>query len=124
MWTERCVSANAGRRRRASALTNVALGLNGAPGKGPKPSSKTRTTSLPKQVGDFLDRGIGCEPSRCHRGFDALQCGLERPIGAQGSEQPLFQHFPHPFHLLLAAPCSELTRRRELLPMLECLFPK
>ena len=43
------------------------------------------------------------QPPRGDVSLDTRQGGLERAVGAQRLEQPLFQHGPHPFHLLLAA---------------------
>ena len=79
------ISASAGRRLRASALTKTVLGLNGAPGKGPKPMRRTRTL-LAEHIGNLLDRRIGRETSRRDLGFEPRQRRLERAVGTQWRE--------------------------------------
>src|SRR5208282_2105966 len=113
------ISARAGRRWRARALTKTALGLNGAPGKGPKPMRSTRMASPAEYVGNLLDGGVGRKASRRDIGFDPRQGRLERPVGTQRREQTLFEHRPHPFHLLFAAPRSKLAGRSEPLAVVE-----
>ena len=54
----------------------------------------------------------GAETAGRDIGLDPRQRRLERPIGSQRREQPLFEHRPHPFHLLLAAPRGEFAATR------------
>src|SRR6202035_4395027 len=123
-WIARSIPAKAGRRLRANALASAALGLNGAPGNGPKPVMRTRTASEPEHFGDLLDRRGRRQTSRCDLGFEFWQRRFERAVGAQRREQPLLQHCPHPFHLLFAAARRELARGRQLLSVIEDVGPQ
>src|SRR5580658_4033039 len=124
MWVERSSAAKAGRRRRASASASAALGLNGAPGNGPKPVMRTRIFLEPEYLGDFFRRARWRQATGGDVGFELRQRGFERAVGAQRREQPLLQHRPHPLHLLGAAPRRKLTRGGELLPMVQDMGPQ
>src|SRR5580700_5163015 len=113
------MSAKAGRRRRARAWASAALGLNGAPGNGPKPVMRTRMASEFEYLGDLLDRRGRRQPPGRDLGFEFWQRRFKPAVGAQRREQPLFEHRPHPFHLLFATARRELARGHKFLPMIE-----
>src|SRR5262249_36284486 len=79
-WAMRTMSANAGRRRLASALATSALGLRGAPGKGPKPISSTRIASPSEHADDLVDGGGGRELAGSDLGLDRSERRFDCPI--------------------------------------------
>src|SRR3979490_2313499 len=115
MWTMRFTSAKAGRCRLPTARASGPLGLNGAPGKRPKPVMSTVTMSHPERLRDFLDRERGRERALGHCLLDRRQARLEPGVGLQPQMNTIFQHRPHPFDLLLAAARRELADGFKLL---------
>src|SRR6266536_2471165 len=117
MCTTRLTPANAGRRRLPTARASGPLGLNGAPGKRPKPVMRTVTMSHPERLRDFVDRERRGERAFGDSLLDCRQARLELGVGLQAQMNTVFQHRPHPFDLLLAAARRELADRFELLAM-------
>ena len=86
MCVLRSTPAKAGRLLRARASASAALGLNGAPGNGPKPARTTRMTLRAEEAGNLLDRRAGRHAARGDIGLDPRQRRLERAIGSQRLE--------------------------------------
>src|SRR5712664_173019 len=124
MCTTRLMSANAGRCRLPTARASGPLGLNGAPGKRPKPVMSTVTMSYPERMRDFLDRERGRERALGHRLLDRRQARPELGVGLQPQVKAVFQHRPHPFDLLLAAARRKFADCFKLLAMRQRLVPK
>ncbi len=100
-------------------------GLNGAPGKGPKPVIRTRISPSPAWPRPARRRWPAPAGLPRHRPRCAATATLERAVGAQpAQEQALFKHGPHPFHLLLAASRGQFAGGGEPLPMIEHMRPK
>src|SRR5438045_2059 len=117
MCTTRLTSANVGRRRLPTARASGPLGLNGAPGKRPKPVMSTVVISHPERLRDFVDRERRRQRAVGDSFFDCRQARLELGVGLQAPMNTVFQHRPHPFDLLLAAARRELADRFKLLAM-------
>src|SRR5215831_19638452 len=76
-----------------------------------------------QQRGDLLDRDSWGHPPRGDSGLDARQLRSERRIGFETREHALFEHGPHPFHLLLSPAHVELSRLTHALAMVEDAVP-
>src|SRR3981189_2716157 len=117
MWMTRSMSEKAGRLLLPTAPASGPLGLNGAPGKRRKPVMRTVTISHPERLRDFLDRERRRERALGHSLLDRRQARPEPGVGLQAQMKAVFQHRPHPFDLLLAAPRHELADGFKLLAM-------
>src|SRR5215218_9357625 len=139
-------SASAGRRRAPSRLTSACVGLNGAPGNGPKPvmstvdifagtssttldslaSSTTASMRPPldsQRLGYLFGRQRRREAAFGDRGFQRRQARLDGRVRLEAPDQPFLDHRPHPFDLLLAPLAFERARLRQPRAMVKHLVP-
>src|SRR5262249_47758089 len=115
-----------GYRRRPSSVATSSVGLNGAPGNGPKPVMRiVVVTALDsQQAGNLVGGGRRRHSSIRDRGFEPRQLGPERGIGFEPREYALLQDRPHPLHLLLAAARLELAGLGDVVAMLQHDVPE
>src|SRR5262249_33008619 len=86
--------------------------------------SYSRCTSQSHGVGDFLDRERRRQPPLGDGGFERRQARLEAWVALEPRDQPLVEHGPQPFDLLLLAPRRKFPGVREAVAMGEHLLPQ
>src|SRR5262245_58939892 len=95
-------------------MASGSVGLNGAPGNGPKPVMRIVAVivrSDPERAGDLVDRDRRRDASFGDRGLDAGKLGYQRRVRSEPREHAVLEHRPHPFDLLLAPPRLDLSGR-------------